>query len=172
MMLRKQKGFTIVELLIVIVVIAILAAVTIVSFNGIQQRARLTQVQTGIGQYVKALMQYAVENNAYPIGANTSSMACFDGVPDCFTGSAPSAPASAALSAAMKKYLPQDPVLPPTTADSILMQWASTPKFYIYFLQDGANSECVTVSGTILWNNAPAGTGDKRLCRLLLPDPA
>lgn len=37
---NNLRGFTIVELLIVIVVIGILAAITIVAFNGIQQRAR------------------------------------------------------------------------------------------------------------------------------------
>jgi len=36
---QAQKGFTIVELLIVVVVIAILAAITIVSYNGITNRA-------------------------------------------------------------------------------------------------------------------------------------
>ena len=36
----RQKGFTIVELLIVIVVIAILATITVVAYNGSQQRAR------------------------------------------------------------------------------------------------------------------------------------
>ena len=36
----KQRGFTIVELLIVIVVIGVLAAITIVAYNGIQSRAR------------------------------------------------------------------------------------------------------------------------------------
>lgn len=36
---RNKSGFTIVELLIVVVVIAILAAITIVSYNGIQARA-------------------------------------------------------------------------------------------------------------------------------------
>lgn len=41
---RNTRGFTIVDLLIVIVVIAILAAITIVAFNGIQQRARNTQM--------------------------------------------------------------------------------------------------------------------------------
>ena len=40
---QKRTGFTIVELLIVIVVIGILAAITIVAFNGIQTRAKNTQ---------------------------------------------------------------------------------------------------------------------------------
>ena len=38
-MRQTKSGFTIVELLIVIVVIAILAAITIVAYNGIQNRA-------------------------------------------------------------------------------------------------------------------------------------
>ncbi|MDB5168192.1 MAG: Fimbrial protein [Candidatus Saccharibacteria bacterium] len=42
-MKKKQTGFTIVELLIVIVVIGILAAITIVAYNGIQDRARLAR---------------------------------------------------------------------------------------------------------------------------------
>lgn len=37
---EKLKGFTIVELLIVVVVIAILAAITLVAFNGISNQAR------------------------------------------------------------------------------------------------------------------------------------
>lgn len=36
---QSSRGFTIVELLIVIVVIAVLAAITTVAFNGIQKRA-------------------------------------------------------------------------------------------------------------------------------------
>ncbi|MBC7512702.1 prepilin-type N-terminal cleavage/methylation domain-containing protein [Candidatus Saccharibacteria bacterium] len=38
--MNTLKGFTIVELLIAIVVIAILAAISIVAYNGVQQRAK------------------------------------------------------------------------------------------------------------------------------------
>jgi len=44
----RQTGFTIVELLIVVVVIAILAAITIVSYNGITNRANDTAVQSDL----------------------------------------------------------------------------------------------------------------------------
>jgi len=42
---KKNQAFTIVELLIVIVVIGILAAITIVAFNGVQERARMAAAQ-------------------------------------------------------------------------------------------------------------------------------
>ena len=43
-MIKKAHGFTIVELLIVIVVIAILAAISIVAYTGIQDRAKASQI--------------------------------------------------------------------------------------------------------------------------------
>ena len=74
MMARKisTRGFTIVELLIVIVVIAILAAITIVAYNGIQQRARDAQRMTDISNIAKALQRWALETgndfSAMPMG--------------------------------------------------------------------------------------------------------
>ena len=43
---RRRRGFTIVEILIVIVVIAILATIVIVSYSNIQQRARVNVAQS------------------------------------------------------------------------------------------------------------------------------
>ncbi|MBM3210428.1 prepilin-type N-terminal cleavage/methylation domain-containing protein [Candidatus Saccharibacteria bacterium] len=48
-----QRGFTIVELLIVIVVIAILAAITIIAYNGIQERARVASATAFASQLKK-----------------------------------------------------------------------------------------------------------------------
>lgn len=59
-------GFTIVELLVVIVVIGILASITVVSYNGIQQRARNVAAQTTLKQVVQQIELYAVREKAVP----------------------------------------------------------------------------------------------------------
>lgn len=64
---NRQKGFTIVELLIVIVVIAILAAITIVAYNGIQERARASAVSSALNQANKKITVWQVDNpGQYP----------------------------------------------------------------------------------------------------------
>lgn len=67
---RGQIGFTIVELLIVIVVIGVLAAITIVAYNGVQQRARNAQTIAAVNDYIKGYTAYAIDNGSYPIGGN------------------------------------------------------------------------------------------------------
>lgn len=71
---HKQAGFTIVELLIVIVVIGILAAITIVAYNGTQQRARDTTRQSDISNLTKALEVYYSINGQYPTSSGSTTI--------------------------------------------------------------------------------------------------
>jgi prepilin-type N-terminal cleavage/methylation domain-containing protein len=71
----QNSGFTIVELLIVIVIIGILAAITIVAYNGIQERARVNAVTSALKQAQKKLSLYQVDNpDQYPAAAGTDGM--------------------------------------------------------------------------------------------------
>jgi prepilin-type N-terminal cleavage/methylation domain-containing protein len=69
---KHPRGFTIVELLIVIVVIGILAAITIVAYNGVQVRAKDSRRAQDISNIKKALLLYNVNNGGVP---NTSTYA-------------------------------------------------------------------------------------------------
>jgi prepilin-type N-terminal cleavage/methylation domain-containing protein len=64
---QKQSGFTIVELLIVIVVIAILAAITLVSYNGIRDRAQLASVKSQLSSAATRIeADAALNNDSFP----------------------------------------------------------------------------------------------------------
>lgn len=72
----RQAGFTIVELLIVIVVIAILAVIVVVAYNGIQQQARVSVVQADLGQAKKQLEMYkqTQASGSYPALLSSTSV--------------------------------------------------------------------------------------------------
>ena len=69
--IRGRAGFTIVELLIVIVVIAILAAITIVSYNGIQKRAQTSAYASKVDDLEKLTRLAAAEDKLMPAGKTT-----------------------------------------------------------------------------------------------------
>ena len=66
-MKKRSGGFTIVELLIVIIVIAILTTITIVAYNGMSARARDTQRVADIAMIKKALMAYQIDNGDFAV---------------------------------------------------------------------------------------------------------
>jgi len=73
---KNHQGFTIVELLIVIVVIAILAAITIVAYNGIQNRAKQSAAQTAASQANKKVLAFSIDNtDTYPEASGTNGIA-------------------------------------------------------------------------------------------------
>ena len=64
---KKQSGFTLLELLIVIVIIGILALLIIPNISSAPKKARDTQRKTDLRAAQKALEEYYVSNQAYPI---------------------------------------------------------------------------------------------------------
>ncbi|MFZ2836275.1 MAG: prepilin-type N-terminal cleavage/methylation domain-containing protein [Candidatus Saccharimonadales bacterium] len=86
------RGFTIVELLIVIVIIGILAAITIVAYNGIQTRARNVSRASEATQVAKLLASYKAQNGNFPT-LGSGQVSCIgsgfpdlnsDGLADCW----------------------------------------------------------------------------------------
>lgn len=63
-----RRGFTVVELLIVIVVIGILAALTIIAYTNVQNNARAAVLKSDLEQGVKSLELYKYKNaEQYPV---------------------------------------------------------------------------------------------------------
>lgn len=120
------KGFTITELLVVIVVIAILATLSIVAYNGVQERTRDSRRKQDIATIQEALELYYADNGEYP---NT-------GLGSTIINSSWATTADASWStletlvASVGGRLPRDPT--PTTGVS-LVSGASVGYGYAYF---------------------------------------
>lgn len=63
---RTSRGFTLVELLIVIVVIAILAAITVVAYGSVTNKANISSAQQDASSVAQKLKAYQTENNSLP----------------------------------------------------------------------------------------------------------
>ncbi len=70
----KLQGFTIVELLIVIVVIAILAVISVAAYSNIQMKARNSARIAEAKEWVKILNMYAVSQGQYPFSSGSACL--------------------------------------------------------------------------------------------------
>lgn len=166
---KQQTGFTIVELLIVVVVIAILASITIVSFNGIQQRARNAQTISAVADYIKIYSSYAVENNQYPgsgnycLGAEYAGGLCWDNRTYVENNTA---------KIALLKYVSN---LPNPSATRVYRNATDGYRAGILFVNDnslryqleGVDTQC-GISGATRWITAGESTGPE--CNVGIPD--
>jgi len=65
---NKERGFTLVEMMVVIVIIGLLAAVVVVNVMPAVDRAAQTRVKADLDQIEMAIDQYRLENMRYPSG--------------------------------------------------------------------------------------------------------
>ena len=66
-MVRRQHAFTLIELLIVVAIIAILAAIAVPNFLEAQVRAKVARVHADMRAQATAIESYLVDNNYYPL---------------------------------------------------------------------------------------------------------
>lgn len=71
---KQGQGFTIVELLIVIVVIGLLAALVIVQFSNVQARARDSERKSDIRAIQSKVAEFYALNGAYPAALDTAGL--------------------------------------------------------------------------------------------------
>ncbi len=67
---KRAKGFTIVELLIVIVVIGVLTAISVVAYNGITEKTRNSALRADLSNAQKQLKLFQVEAGSFPATAD------------------------------------------------------------------------------------------------------
>lgn len=80
----RTHGFTLVELLIVIVVIGILAAITIVAYNGVQTKAENSKTLSAVTAWAKTIRMYHIETGNWPdtnscLGSSTTYTDTYSG---------------------------------------------------------------------------------------------
>jgi len=118
----NNKGFTIVELLIVIVVIGILALLVITTYSGIQAKARNSKRQTDIQSIQTQLEAFFSQNGYYPSLADMNS--------------------STWLSTNMKS-LDQNALIDPSNpSNSKTLEATPTAKSYSYAVTNSSDAAC------------------------------
>ena len=106
--IKKEGGFTLLELLIVIVIIGILALLIIPNITSAPKKARDTQRKTDLRAIQKGLEEYFVSNNTYPVSATAATADTVLGGTTSGTGSGPLNNAQNSNTPIMKT-IPTDP---------------------------------------------------------------
>lgn len=83
---KNQAGFTLVELMIVIVIVGILAAVAVPIYQGNVKKAKMTECDAALGTIRTALRVYYAENGNYPTFAAANADTLSDISADDLTG--------------------------------------------------------------------------------------
>lgn len=78
--LKENRGFTLIEVLLVIAILAILAAIVIIAINPAKQlgEAQNTQRRSDVNTLLNAVYQYSIDNGGAVPGTIPTGTSCFD----------------------------------------------------------------------------------------------
>ena len=113
---QRMRGFTLIEIMVVVAIIAVLATIVIVSYQGFGERSRDSQRTSDIAQIKIALDKYYVDNSQYP----------------AVCGAVQSCPVTA-LATVLNPYLkqiPSDPLIDNSPDNQYLYQRAASGNGY------------------------------------------
>lgn len=65
-MKNSTSGFSLIELMVVVTIIAILAVVVVTQFGGYADRAKVAKAKTQIGEYAKNIEMFKLDTGKYP----------------------------------------------------------------------------------------------------------
>lgn len=168
---NKQSGFTIVELLIVIVVIGILAALVLNSFAGAQAKARDTRRRDDAAAIAKALQAWSINNQKSVIqlgggAANGSGIGWFDYSMPSLPNSGSYVPVSikdVIVSANLVSSNIGDPQYARASRDYCLWNSNDRTQWGIFARLEapttGDTTKYVTLQGDVAWSQAFSGCG-------------
>jgi prepilin-type N-terminal cleavage/methylation domain-containing protein len=181
----KKAGFTIVELIVVIVVIAILASIIVTGYKNVQNRAKNSQTVAAANQWLKALEIYKVRNGGFPasvscLGADysyNSDGLGSSGIGQCRQDSAAyGVTSNAAFLTSMSPYITGNPTPAMVTAKSTTTLWYRGLYYYIGagniarldFTLTPANGGCPSQLADIGLNSGATTTDGNYLCTYVI----
>ncbi len=83
-MRTETKGFTLIEILVVVAIIGILSSIVLVSLSSVRAKGRNSQRATDIASILNASYQYALDNNQVPTNiTTTTTYICRTGAISC-----------------------------------------------------------------------------------------
>lgn len=185
---KRAYGFTIVELLIVIVVIAILATITVVGYNGITRRANNTAIVNAASQTIRNVQAYIAQESAYP---HTNGNVCVTVDSGCVLDGGSTIASNVTFNTNMA-LIAQPPRSVPNTgllANGIIYNYTASrthngsvqPALIFYFL-NGTGQNCGIAGVMSGWTtsttpanpytNANASATGKTLCYITIPGPS